>query len=662
MQPYIYARVCARKQPRRNTVAKLYLKIILAVSEAERACSEEKMKKFKTESKKVLDIMINSIYTNKDIFLRELISNASDALDKLAYKSLTDGSGLDRSTLEIKVRADKDGRTLVISDNGIGMTAEELENNLGTIAKSGSESFKKSLEEGADVDVIGQFGVGFYSAFMVAEKVSVLSKTQEGSANLWQSNGAEGYEICESSADFERGTQITLNLKADAEGENYSEYLEEYKLRSLIKKYSDYIRYPIKLWSTVSHDEDCDCEECEHEHEHQSKQDWATVNSMMPLWKQNKKDITEEQYDNFYSDNFFGYDKPLHVIHTSAEGAVEYKALLYVPSHAPYNYYQKSFEKGLKLYTNGVLITDCCADLLPDCYSFVQGLVDSDLTLNISRETIQQNRQLKLIAANVEKKITSELASVLKNDREKYEKFWKEFGLQLKYGLYDNWGARKEQLKDLVLFYSLKNDKLITLKEYVEQLAEGQENIYYATGASVASIKNLPQVAKVQEKGYDVLCLTDDVDEFALKILATYDEKPFKSVADESVEASEDENADLSAFIKEALGESVAKVKCCKNSVNHPVCITTEGELSIEMEKVLNNMPNVGENKVNATKVLQINVNHPVYQKLANWLETDKQKLTDAAKVLYQQARLIEGLPVDDATELADLVAKFIAD
>ncbi len=619
------------------------------------------MKKFKTESKKVLDIMINSIYTNKDIFLRELISNASDALDKLAYKSLTDGSGLDRSSLQITVRANKEDGTLTICDNGIGMTAEELENNLGTIAKSGSESFKKSLEEGADVDVIGQFGVGFYSAFMVAENVQVLSQTSDGIANLWISNGAEGYEISPATKSDGRGTTITLKLKADAEGENYSEYLQEYKLRSLIKKYSDYIRYPIKLWSTVSHDDDCDCEDCQHDHEHQQKQEWVVVNSMTPLWKQNKKDVTEEQYDSFYTDNFFGYDKPLRVIHTSAEGTVEYKALLYIPAHAPYNYYQKSFEKGLKLYTNGVLITDHCADLLPDCYSFVQGLVDSDLTLNISRETIQQNRQLKLIAANVEKKITSELGNMLKNDRETYEKFWKEFGLQLKFGLYDNWGAKKEQLKDLVLFHSIKNNKLITLKEYVEQLAEGQDAIYYATGASIASIKNLPQVARVQQKGFDVLCLTDDVDEFALRILSTYEEKPFKSVSDESVEASADENADLSTFIKNALGESVAKVKCCNNGTTHPVCLTTEGELSIEMEKVLNNMPNVGENKVNATKVLQINVNHPVYEKLKTLLETNKDKLTDAAKVLYQQARLIEGLPVEDATELADLVAKFIA-
>lgn len=616
------------------------------------------MKKFKTESQKVLDIMINSIYTNKDIFLRELISNASDALDKLAYQSLTDGSGLDRSTLEIKVKADKENRTLTISDNGVGMTAEELENNLGTIAKSGSENFKKNLEEGANVDIIGQFGVGFYSAFMVAEKVSVLSQKQGEEAALWVSNGAEGYEVSSAEKPDGRGTEIVLNLKADAD-EEYSKYLEEYTLRSLIKKYSDYIRYPIKLWSTVrEHDEDCDCDDCK---EHVEKQDWTTVNSMTPLWKQNKKDVTQEQYDSFYADNFFGYDKPLRVVHTSAEGVVEYKALLYVPSHAPYNYYQKSFEKGLKLYTNGVLITDRCADLLPDCYSFVQGLVDSDLTLNISRETIQQNRQLKLIAANLEKKITSELSAMLKDDRETYERFWKEFGLQLKYGLYDNWGAKKEQLKDLMLFYSLNNDKLVTLKEYVDALAEGQSAIYYATGAGVQSIKNLPQVAKVREKGFDVLCLTDDVDEFALRILATYAEKPFKSVADESVEASEDENADLSAFVKEVLGESVAKVKCCKNSANHPVCLTTEGELSIEMEKVLNSMPNVGD-KVNAVKVLQINTNHAVYDKLQKLLDTDKQKLTNAAKVLYQQARLIEGLPVDDATELADLVAQFIAE
>ncbi len=619
------------------------------------------MKKFKTESQKVLDIMINSIYTNKDIFLRELISNASDALDKLAYQSLTDGSGLDRSSLEIKVKADKENRTITISDNGVGMTAEELENNLGTIAQSGSETFKKNLEDGANVDIIGQFGVGFYSSFMVADKVSVLSQKQDV-ANLWVSSGVQGYDIKPAQKADGRGTEIVLHLKDDVDGENYSKYLEEYTLRSLIKKYSDYIRYPIKLWSTVDDHDDCECEDEEcHEHHHEEKWDWNTVNSMVPLWKQNKKDITEEQYDNFYMDNFFGYDKPLHVIHTSAEGAVEYKALLYIPSHAPYNYYQKSFEKGLKLYTNGVMITEKCSDLLPDCYSFVQGLVDSDLTLNISRETIQQNRQLKVIANNIEKKITSELSNMLKDNREKYEEFWKEFGLQLKFGVYNNWGEKKEQLKDLLLFYSIKQDKLITLKEYVDSMVDGQANIFYATGDNVQSIKNLPQVAKVQEKGYDVICLTEDVDEFALRILTNYQDKPFKSVADESVESAEEENSDLSAFMKNVLGDSVSKVKCCKNSANHPVCLTSEGELSIEMEKVLNRMPNVGE-KVSATKVLEINTNHPVYTKLVAWLDSDKDKLTNATKVLYQQARLIEGLDVENPTELSDLVALFIAD
>lgn len=620
------------------------------------------MKKFKTESKKVLDIMINSIYTNKEIFLRELISNASDALDKLAYQSLTDGSGLDRSLLEIKVSADKENRTLTISDNGIGMTEEELENNLGTIAQSGSESFKKSLDESADVDIIGQFGVGFYSSFMVAESVTVLSAKQDGEAHIWHSSGAEGYEIKKAEKPDGRGTEITLKLKEDTDDEKYSRYLEEYTLRSLIKKYSDYIRYPVKLWCTVEEDS-CDDTDCkEHEHEHTHKQEWQTVNSMTPIWKKNKKDVTAEEYDNFYTENFFDYEKPLHTIHTSAEGTVEYKALLYIPSHAPYNYYQKSYEKGLKLYTNGVMITEKCKDLLPDCYGFVKGLVDSELTLNISRETIQQNRQLKLIAANVEKKITNELAAMLKDDREKYERFWKEFGLQLKFGVYDNWGEKKEQLKDLLLFHSLKQNKLITLKEYVDDFAEGQEAIFYATGASVESIKNLPQVANVEEKGYDILCLTADIDEFALRVMATYADKPFKSVSDESVASADDENADLSAFVKTALGDSVAKVKCCKIGANHPVCLTTEGELSIEMEKVLNSMPNVGENKVNATKVLEINTNHAVYQKLKTLLDSDKDKLTKAAKVLYQQARLIEGLPVEDATELADLVAQFIAE
>ena len=531
------------------------------------------MKKFKTESQKVLNIMINSIYTNKDIFLRELISNASDALDKLAYQSLTDGSGLDRSTLEIKISADKQARTLVISDNGIGMDKEELENNLGTIAKSGSEAFKQGLDSG-DVEIIGQFGVGFYSAFMVADKVQVLSQKAD-KAYLWSSSGAEGYEITEAPA-ATRGTVVTLTLKQEGE-EDYSKYLDEYTLRSLIKKYSDYVRYPIMLL-------------CEHTHTHEdgaehTEKQYEKVNSMVPLWKKNKKDITAEQYDEFYKENFFDYEKPLKVIHTSAEGAVEYKALLYVPSHAPYNFYNKSYEKGLKLYTNGVLITDKCADLLPDCYSFVRGIVDCQLSLNISRETIQQNRQLKLIAANLEKKITAELADMLANDREKYLTFWQQFGLQLKFGVYDGWGAKKDQLKDLLMFYSLQQQKYVTLKEYVE--AEGcGDAIYYAAGATVESVKNLPQVAKAREKGADVLCFTDDVDEFAVKMLEKYADKPFRSVSDANSEQAE-ENADLSAFIKQALGDEVAKVKCCKNAAEYPVCLTTEGELSIEMEEAV---------------------------------------------------------------------------
>ncbi|MGN1066260.1 MAG: molecular chaperone HtpG, partial [Candidatus Fimimonas sp.] len=600
------------------------------------------MKKFKTESQKVLDIMINSIYTNKEIFLRELISNASDALDKLAYQSLTDGSGLDRNSLEIKISADKTARTLTISDNGVGMTAEELETNLGTIAKSGSEAFKKSLDNAADVDIIGQFGVGFYSAFMVADKVTVVSQKEgETVAHKWQSSGAAGYEISQTES-AGRGTTIVLQLKADGENENYSQYLEEYTLRSLVKKYSDYIRYPIKLWCTVEeecdcderdHECDCDDHECEeHHHEHKQTQQWQTINSMLPLWKKPKSEISAEQYDGFYMDNFFDYEKPLKVIHTSAEGTVEYKALLFVPSHAPYNYYNKNYEKGLKLYTNGVLITEKCADLLPDCFSFVKGLVDSELTLNISRETIQQNRQLKLIANNLEKKITSELLSLQNSDRENYEKFWQAFGLQIKFGVYENWGAKKEQLKDLLLFRSVNADKLVTLKEYVENMAEGQTDIYYVAGRNLDSVKTLPQVEKVLAKGFDVLCLTDDVDEFALKVMEKYDEKTFKSVSDESVAQSQDENADLSAFIKESLGDSVAKVKCCKNS-GHAVCLTTEGDLSIEMEKVLNAMPNA-QNKVSAQKVLEISTEHPVYQKLVQWLESDKEKLVLAAKVL----------------------------
>lgn len=619
------------------------------------------MKKFKTESQKVLDIMINSIYTNKEIFLRELISNASDALDKLAYQSLTDGSGLDRSTLEICVSADKEARTLTIRDNGIGMDETELESNLGTIARSGSEAFKKSLDSSADVDIIGQFGVGFYSSFMVARKVTVISQKEGGEAHKWESRGAEGYEISTVQSG-ERGTSIVLQLKEDSENEEYSKFLEEYTLRSLIKKYSDYVRYPIKLLCAV-HSDGCDDADCDyHDHEngetHESFE-WQTVNSMLPLWKKAKNEIQPEQYDEFYTENFFDYEKPLKTVHTSAEGSVEYKALLFVPSHAPYNYYNKSYEKGLKLYTNGVLITDKCADLLPDCYSFVKGLVDAELSLNISRETIQQNRQLKLIANNLEKKITSELLAMQQSDRENYEKFWQAFGLQIKYGVYDAWGAKKEQLKDLLLFRSVNNDKLVTLKEYVDAMPEGQDAVYYVAGKSVEAVKPLPQVEKITAKGRDVLCLTDDIDEFALKVLEKYSEKPFKSVSDESVEAVEDENADLSAFIKNALGDAVSKVKCVKLG-NHPVCITCEGELSVEMEKVLNNMPGA-EQKVSAQKVLEISTEHPVYARLKEWLDSDKEKLSDAAKVLYQQARLIEGLPIENPTELSDLVAKFIA-
>ncbi len=612
------------------------------------------MKSFKTESKKVLDIMINSIYTHKEIFMRELLSNASDAIDKLYYKSLTGGiSGLVREDFEIKVSADKENRTLRISDNGIGMTAEELEKNLGTIAKSGSGEFKKEAEANAEVNIIGQFGVGFYSAFMVADRVEVISRAYDGeTAALWRSSGAEGYEVVPAQKE-ERGTEITLYLKADSEDEKYSRFLEEYTLRSLIKKYSDYIRYPIKLLAHVHE------EKGEEDGKEVCRDEWQTVNSMVPIWKKNKKDVTKEEYDAFYGDTFYD-EAPLRCIHTSAEGTVEYKALLFIPSHAPYNYYSKDFEKGLKLYTDGVLITERCAELLPDYFGFVKGLVDSQLTLNISRETIQHNRQLKLIAANLEKKIKNELADMMKNDRENYEKFFGEFGLQLKYGVYSDWGMHKELLTDLLLFRSLNTGKLVSLEEYVQSMAEGQTGIYYAAGRSADAIKCLPQCEKITAKGYDVLCLTDDIDEFAVKVIDKFEEKPFISVSSESVETEETEqDKDLTDFIKGVLGDEVSKVKCTSSLKNHPVCLSVEGELSIEMEKVLNSMPNA--QTVKAEKVLELNVNHPMYERLRQWLESDKDKLTSAAKVLYQQARIIEGLPVENPTELAELVASFIA-
>ncbi len=621
------------------------------------------MKKFKTESKKVLDIMINSIYTNKEIFLRELLSNASDAIDKLYYKSLTGGiSGLTREDFAIKVSCDKEARTLTIADNGIGMTAKELEDNLGTIAKSGSEQWKTENTDAKeqsteDIDIIGRFGVGFYSAFMVGDKVEVYSRSfDDEKGNVWTSDGVEGYSI--KSADLpERGTKIVIHLKPDIEEEDYSKFADQYTLRSLIKKYSDYIRYPIQLLVEVKdYDDKGEVK--------QTKQEWQTVNSMVPLWRKSKSEVTKEQYDEFYKETFYDFEPPLKVVHTSAEGVVDYKALLYIPSHAPYNYYTKNYEKGLRLYSDGVLITDKCEQLLPDYYSFVKGLVDSKLTLNISRETIQHDRRLKLIASNIEKKITSELTDLLNKDRENYEKFFLTFGLQLKYGVYADWGANKDKLKDLLLFYSLSNNKLITLKDYTDSMKEGQEHIYYACGNTVEAIKCLPQCDKVLAKGYDVLCLTDDVDEFALKMLDKYNDKPFRSVSAESGEQTaeySEQDKQMLQWIKESLKGEVVDVVGTQQLSNHPVCLTTKGEVSIEMEKVLNSMPQQ-TNKIKADKVLEINVQHPVYAKLQQLFVSDKDKLQKYADILYKLARLIEGLPVDNVAELSSEVCMLLAE
>lgn len=615
------------------------------------------MKKFKTESQRVLDLMINSIYTHKEIFIRELLSNCSDAIDKLYYKSLTGGvSGLSRDDFAIEIKADKGNRTLKISDNGIGMTAEELDSNLGVIARSGSLQFKNDNEKNDDVNIIGQFGVGFYSAFMVSKKVEVLSRAYDSEeANLWVSNGAEGYEI--KKADKEgRGTEITLYLKDDTDDDYYGKYLDEYELKDLIKKYSDYIRYPIKMEVTKYEQKDG---------EEQETKETAVINTMTPLWKKNKNEIQKEEYDKLYQDMFFDGEAPLLTIHTSAEGAVEYKALLFVPAHPQYNYYSKSYEKGLRLYTNGVLITDLCKDLLPDYFSFVKGLVDSELTLNISRETIQHNRQLQKIAKNIEKKIKSELKNMLDNDREKYLEFFKAFGLQLKYGIYENWGSNKDMLQDLIMFYSAKEDKMLTLAEYVRDMAVDQKYIYYATGSSTDAIKALPQTEKVLDAGYDVLCMTDNVDEFAIRFLGSYEQKEFRSVAGEDIgikdEAAENDSyKEITDFIKEALGDKVAKVKLSSILKNHPVCLTSEGELSIEMEKVLNSMPNIGNEKIKAEKVLEINANHRIFDTIKRYYEEDKDKLTTLSEVLFDQALLIEGVTPESPTRYAELVCSLL--
>ncbi len=626
------------------------------------------MKSFKTQSKRVLDLMINSIYTNKEIFLRELISNCSDAIDKLYYKGLKEGiSGLTRNDFSITVVADKQNKTLTIADNGIGMTAEELEANLGTIAKSGSLAFKTENAEDIktdDINVIGQFGVGFYSAFMVADKIEVYSRAYGSEeANLWVSRGAEGYDIkpCEKDG---HGTKIVLHIKPDTEDDKFSAFLEEYQIRSLIKKYSDYIRYPIKT-EVIKYKEQTE-EEQKDGMPRESYVEMETLNSMTPLWKKNKSEVTEEEYDGFYKDTFFDYEKPLKHVHVSVEGNVSYKAILYIPSKAPYNYYSKNYEKGLKLYTDGVLITEKCAELLPDYFSFVKGVVDSELTLNISRETIQQSRQLKLIGSNIEKKIKSELLSLLKNEREKYEEFYKAFGLQLKYGIYQSYGMNKDMLIDLIMFKSVKEDKYITLKEYVEGLKEEDKFIYYGTAKTVDAVKSLPQSESILDGGKDILCFADEVDEFAIKMLGVYEGKTFKNVLSEDVSFSEGdeklniENKGILEEIASCLEGKIAKVKLSSALKSRPVCLSSEGEISLEMERVLSQMPNGGES-IRASKVLEINAEHPIFEKLKAVYTEDKAQLKDFADILYFSARLVSGLSVEGESAVTDKIIELIS-
>jgi molecular chaperone HtpG len=623
-------------------------------------------KQFKTESQKLLDMMINSIYTHKEIFLREIISNASDAIDKLYFRSLTDSSvSISRSDYAIWVKLDKSAKTITISDNGCGMSKEELENNLGTIAKSGSFDFKRENSKDEEIDIIGQFGVGFYSAFMVADKITVHSKQYgAGEANVWESEGASGYTV-DVSDKQSFGTDIILHIKEDTEDEKFSEFLEEYRIRQLIKKYSDYIRYPIKMDVTRKEKK----EGTENEYIDVTKTE--TLNSMVPLWKKAQGEVTDEEYKNFYTDKFFDYEAPARVITQKLEGTATYTALMFIPSHAPFNYYTKDYEKGLELYSSGVMIMEKCSDLLPDYFSFVKGLVDSsDLSLNISREMLQHDRQLKVMAKAIEKKIKSELEKMLESEREKYEKFFDAFGIQLKFGIYSDYGMHKDTLKDLILFHSSANKKYVTLKEYVTAMPEEQKAIYYASGESLEKIEMLPQVEAVKEKGYEVLYLTDDVDEFALKVLQNYDGKEFKNVTAEALDISSDEekealkeenedSKDLLSFMKESIGK-VSDVRFTNTLKKHPVCLSSEGELSVEMEKVLRRMPGAEENAPNASVVLEVNMNHPIAQKLKALYDTDKNKLRSYSKSLYSVAALLGGVEIDNPGEFAELIVELM--
>lgn len=622
-------------------------------------------KQFQAESKRLLEMMINSIYTKKEVFLRELISNASDAIDKIYYKALTDDSlSFDKDNYYIRIVPNKDDRTLSVIDTGIGMTKEELEENLGTIAKSGSLAFKKENEIKDGFDIIGQFGVGFYAAFMVADVVTVISRALgSDQAYKWESSGADGYTI-EPVEKADTGTEVILKLKENTEDESYDEFLDEWRLKEIIKKYSDFIRYPIKMEVTHSKPKDDDS------NEYVDYKEEETINSMVPIWKKNKSELTDDDYMNFYNEKRYGFDKPLKHIHISVDGTVRYNAILYIPERAPYDFYTPDYEKGLELYSNGVLIMNKCADLLPDYFSFVKGMVDSeDLSLNISREMLQHDRQLKVIAKNIKNKIKRELENLLKNEREQYEKFYEAFGRQLKFGVYSDFGANKDVLQDLLLFYSSKEKKLVTLDEYVSRMPEDQKYIYYATGDSIDRIDKLPQTELVRDKGYEILYFTEDIDEFAIKMLMDYKEKQFKSVSDNDLgieseekeketEAEEEEYKELFDYMASVLGGKVKKVKASKRLKTHPVCLSTEGEITIEMEKVLNAMPNPNGQKVTAEKVLEINTHHDVFKSLQAAFRNDKEKLELYTKLLYNQALLIEDLPIEDPVAFTNDMCK----
>ncbi|MDB5052751.1 MAG: chaperone protein HtpG [Bacilli bacterium] len=620
---------------------------------------------FKAESKRLLEMMINSIYTQKEIFLRELLSNASDAIDKIYYKALTDEQLVfDKDSYYVKVVADKENRTLTITDTGIGMTKEDLENNLGIIAKSGSLAFKKDNTSQDGHDIIGQFGVGFYSAFMVAEVVTVISKALGSDvAYKWESTGADGYTI-ESYEKDSVGTEVTLKIKENTEDDKYDEYLEEYRLKDIIRKYSDFIKYPIKMDAAGKRLKEGA------EDEFEDYNDEQIVNSMIPIWKKNKNELTPEDYEKFYADKRYGFDKPIKHIHISVEGTVSYHSILFIPESIPFDFYSKEYEKGLELYANGVLIMDKCSDLLPDFFSFVKGIVDSaDLSLNISREMLQHDRQLKLIAKNIQSKIKSQLQSLLKDEREKYEQFYKSFGRQLKYGVYNDYGSHKDILQDLLMFYSSKEKNLVTLDEYVSRMPEDQKYIYYASGETNERIDKLPQTEMVSDKGYEILYFTDDIDEFAIKMLMSYKEKEFKSVSsgDLGIEAEENEkdtdseannNKELFEYMKTILTDKVKNVRASRRLRTHPVCFSSDGEVTIEMEKILKSMPN--NQDVKAAKVLEININHTVFQSLKDSYENDKEKLNLYTTLLYNQALLIEGLPLQDPVEFTNNICKIM--